>query len=111
MGGQHIGSPLNVLVGAGVGSNLLFLVAYIVAGGEVSIQGVRLSLHTHLHTKGGKHISIQGPNGVSLWRYVGAVGVGGLMMVGWGWVVWGCGGGEVPDITGGVWWVVGGGVQ
>ena len=40
---------------------------------------------THLHTR---------PyNGVSLWRYVVAVGVGGLMMVGWGWVVWGCGGG------------------
>ena len=32
-------------------------------------------------------------NGVSLWRYVGAVGVGGLMMVGWGWTVGVCGGG------------------
>ena len=37
MGGQHIGSPLNGLVGAGVGSNLLFLEAYfhhVLMGGQ-----------------------------------------------------------------------------
>ncbi len=65
VGGQLIWSTLNGLVGVGVGSDLLFLEAYMVAGGG--------------------HIGIQGPKGVSLWRYVGWVGwVPDKGGVGWG---------------------------
>ena len=39
MGGQHIGSPLNGLVGVGVGSNLLFLVVYFHHDGRVGVGG------------------------------------------------------------------------
>ena len=39
MGGQHIGSPLNGLVGAGVGSNLLFLEAYFHHDDRVRVGG------------------------------------------------------------------------
>jgi len=88
MGSQHIGSPLNGLVGAGVGSNLLFLVLYFHHDGRVGVGGGGVGVevgwggpryHRSVWWVVGGGVQWMGP---SICGYVG----------GWVWGWW-CGGG------------------
>ena len=88
MGGQHIGSPLNGLVGAGVGSNLLFLEAYfhhddrVRVGGGVCAGGGRVGRSQISHRGcmvGGRWgCTLDGPRYLWVCGWVGGVVLGNL---------------------------------